>query len=49
MAKHRMFGAPNLACQKKIAQLLVVMVETFRMSEVDINYKWLIFAKPVTY
>ena len=32
MTKYRMFGAPNLPQSKKITQLLVVMVETFRMS-----------------
>ena len=33
MTKHRMFGAPNIRKSKKITQPLVVMVETFRMSD----------------
>ena len=36
MTKHRMFGAPNLRQSKEFAQPLVVMVETFRMSEPDV-------------
>ena len=37
MAKHRMFGAPNLHQSKKITQPLVVMVETFRMSDFTVS------------
>ena len=36
MTKHRMFGAQNLHQSKKITQPLVVMVEIFRMSDVNV-------------